>query len=210
MLSEAAKKDPAMSGQTDYERREGDFYATPPENVDCLLHYVDMTDEKVWEPAAGEGHISKRLSEFCKVTSTDLYDRGYCQGGVDFLKQDKISDITEIDTNPPFGDMAEKFIRHALELTKPVEGMVAMFLRNEYDMADKRIDLFENHPAYSRKICVTKRPRWIEGSKGSPRHNYAWYVWDWTHIDDYPTINYIHPRNARPEKQEERIYEWNL
>ena len=84
--------------------------------------------------------------------------------------------------DPPFDDLAEKFIRHALDLTQETGGLVAMFLRNEYDMASTRDDLFEGHPAYVMKICVTKRPRWIEGSKGSPRHNYAWYVWSWENI----------------------------
>ena len=219
MLSEAARKDPAMSGQLNYERVEGDFYATPPENVDCLAHYIDLRKRVIWEPACGEGHISKRLHRHCDgVFSTDLFDRGYGKTGVDFLKTDRMASnesvrANDIITNPPFDDMAEKFIRHALDLTELSHsnsngGMVAMFLRNEYDMASSRDDLFENHPAYMLKICVTKRPRWIEGSKGSPRHNYAWYVWDWDYaLDprDGASVRYLHPKNARPIGYEGRI-----
>lgn len=207
MLSEAATKDPAMSGQLHYERREGDFYATPPENVDCLAHFIDLRGRVVWEPACGEGHISKRIARFCAgVFSTDLYDRGYGKAPVDFLAQQKLPGNDQhrancIITNPPFGDVAEQFVAAALELTKPVDGLVAMFLRNEWDMACGRDHLFEDHPAYMLKIAVTKRPRWIEGSKGSPRHNYAWYVWDWNYAQDPrdgASIRYIHPKNARP------------
>ena len=210
MLSEAARKDPAMSGQLDYERVEGDFYPTPPENVDCLAHFIDLRGRIIWEPACGEGHISKRLLRYCDgVFSTDLYNRGYGKPGVDFLStthmaSNEAAKAKDIITNPPFDDMAEKFIRHALELTRPHEGMVAMFLRNEYDMASTRADLFEDHPAYMLKIAVTKRPRWIEGSKGSPRHNYAWYVWDWNYAQDPrdgASVRYIHPKNAKPITQ---------
>lgn len=209
MLSEAARKDPAMSGQLVYERREGDLYPTPPENLDCLMSYLNFEELAVWEPACGEGHLSKRMLDFgMPVVSSDIYHRGYGSGGFDFLGlrclPRAVTDVSEdmnrrsaIITNPPyFDDMPEQFIRHALKLTHVRGGLVAMFLRNEYDMASTgRVDLFEGHPAYAMKICVTKRPRWIEGTKGSPRHNYAWYVWDWKH-GGRATVHYIHPRDA--------------
>jgi hypothetical protein len=208
MLSQAASKDPAMSGQLDYELRDHQFYATPPENVDCLATFIDLRRHVVWEPACGEGHISQRIARYCNgVFSTDLIDRGYGKAPFDFLEATKLpgNDLhaaTAIITNPPYGDEAIKFIRTALELTKPVDGLVAMFMRNEYDMrSTDGAELFEGHPAYMLKICVTKRPRWIEGSKGSPRHNYAWYVWDWNYARDPrdgASIRYIHPKNAVP------------
>ena len=201
MLSDAARQDGAMLGQVVYERREGDFNPTPPENVDCLAHFVDLSGRIVWEPACGEGHMSKRLTALAAgVYSTDLYERGYGRGGIDFLRAGRLpgTGCDAIITNPPYGEMAESFVRKALDLTKPVGGMVAMFLRNEWDCsADDRPDLFEGHPAYATKVVVTKRPRWIEGSKGSPRHNYSWFVWDWRHGGP-PSIRYIHPKNARP------------
>lgn len=206
MLSAASQKDPAMSGQLDYERVEGDFYPTPPENVDCLATFVDFRGRVVWEPACGEGHISKRIARYCDgVFSTDLFDRGYGKAPLDFLEATKLpandaKTATDIVTNPPFDDLAEQFIRQALELTKPVDGRVCMFLRNEYDMAVGRHDLFDAHPHFVLKVCVTKRPRWIPGSKGSPRHNYAWYVWDWAQAKPATgaAIRYIHPKMALP------------
>jgi len=211
MLSTAATNDAAMCGQLDYERVEGDFYPTPPEYVDCLAHFIDMSRLSVWEPACGEGHISKRLIQLgAYVISTDLFDRGYGKAPLDFLKCPRIPPALLADrrpaiiTNPPYGDVAEQFVAAALELTAPVDGMVAMFMRNEWDMASGRDHLFEGHPAFMLKIAVTKRPRWIEGSKGSPRHSYAWYVWDWDFARHDPrardgaSIRYIHPKNARP------------
>jgi hypothetical protein len=49
------------------------------------------------------------------------------------------------------------------------------------------------------KLIVTKRPRWIKGSKGSPRHTYAWYVWDFRRpTEQSPKILYLHPDEAMP------------
>lgn len=198
-----------MLGEPQFERVEGDFYPTPPENLDCLAHFLDVRDLRVWEPACGQGHLSKRFIELgaASVISTDLFERGYGVGNVDFLKCRSVPAAllnTEggtdpaIITNPPYGDLAEQFIRHALQLMKLRRGVVAMFLRNEYDCAKERMDLFNQHP-FARKIIVTKRPRWIEGSKGSPRHTYAWFVWDWRKLEARdPVICYIHPSKTRP------------
>jgi hypothetical protein len=87
--------------------------------------------------------------------------------------------VRSIIGNPPYSDdLAEKFIRHALRLTEPVKGMVAMLARHEYDCAAGRVDLFDRL-GFRMKMTLTKRPKWIEDSTGSPRHNYAWFVWDW-------------------------------
>jgi hypothetical protein len=89
MLSDAAQNDPAMSGQLDYERHDHDFYATPQENVDCLHLVEDLNGTVWWEPACGQGHISKRVEELTgrRSISTDLIDRGLRPSttGVDFL-----------------------------------------------------------------------------------------------------------------------------
>ena len=87
-----------------------------------------------------------------------------------------------IVTNPPYNegriDLAGNAARHALALMEPQIGTVVFFCRNEWDCSKKRADLFD-HPAFAAKIILRHRPRWIEGSKGAPRHNYAWYVWSW-------------------------------
>jgi hypothetical protein len=100
-----------------------------------------------------------------------------------------------IITNPPYDDKAngataETSVRHALRLMEAEKGMVIMLLRNEWDAASKRRDLFE-HPAFMAKITLRFRPRWIEDSTGSPRHTYAWFIWDW--------VKAIQSPHARPE-----------
>ena len=56
-----------------------------------------------------------------------------------------------------------------------------MLLRNEYDSASTRNYLFQSYP-FAMKVILTSRPKWIDNSVGSPRHNYAWYIWDWNYI----------------------------
>jgi hypothetical protein len=195
----AARRDSSMLGDSGYERIEADFYPTPPENVDCLLSAI-VLHRDVWEPACGNGSISQRLVQFGhSVVSTDLHDHGFGLPGLDFLKADCIpqTGVRAIVTNPPYGDLVEPFIEKALELMEPVKGQVAMFLRNEWDCGVRRMSLF-GLPPFHKKIVVTKRPRWIAGSTGSPRHNYAWFVWDWRHVRGAASIVYSHPDKAQP------------
>lgn len=68
------------------EREENDYYATPPEAVEALLAQEKFW-KNIWEVACGEGHIAKVLEkEGYTVYGTDLIDRGYGRGGVDFLR----------------------------------------------------------------------------------------------------------------------------
>jgi len=83
---------------------------------------------KIWEPACGAGNISEILkSRGYEVRSTDLYDHGYGETGIDFMEAYQgINTLTEetdyanIVTNPPFSfndkKKVEDFVEHALEV----------------------------------------------------------------------------------------------
>jgi hypothetical protein len=151
--------------------------------VHRLLEHIALPDH-IWEPACGEGNIVNALREYDKkVIYTDIHN------GIDFLEKLSMPPNGQcILTNPPY-TLAYEFIEQGLKLTHEVGGILVLLLRNEYDCAKTRKHLFE-YP-FSKKIILTKRPRWIEGTTGSPRHNYAWYVWDWTHgTTQPPTIYY--------------------
>lgn len=63
------------------EREVDDYYATDPRAVTELLG-LESFSRNIWEPACGEGHISKTLEAAgYKVLSTDLIDRGFGVGG---------------------------------------------------------------------------------------------------------------------------------
>jgi len=186
-----------MLGPSGYARNEADYYPTIDAGwiVPVLLRFADPADG-IWESACGEGHISKVLeASGHRVHSSDLRDRGFGSGGVDFLASTGLpAGCRSIITNPPYvGNMIERFVRHSLELTRPVDGMCAFLVRNEYDSAKTRQWMFRT-PAFSRKIILTKRPKWIEGSSASPRHTYAWLVWDWRNTQE-PRISWGGPQD---------------
>jgi hypothetical protein len=168
-----------------YVRQANDSYQTPSWVTDALVPHVRSLALHIWEPAAGSGKMVDALSNAgFRVVATDITT------GVDFLKCDALpSDaIQAVVTNPPFSD-AQEFIEHALDLTRPVGGVVAMLARVDYDSAKTRRHLFGECPAFATRLVLTKRIKWFADSKGSPSFNHCWFLWDWQHTGK-PTIDY--------------------
>ena len=71
-------------------RQKDDWYPTPPAATKALLD-VEGFGHEVWEPACGDGAISKLLDEWgFRSISTDLNDYSYGKSGVDFLLESQI------------------------------------------------------------------------------------------------------------------------
>ena len=126
----------------DAENREkDDFYPTPPEGTRALLS-VERFDGAIWEPACGDGAISRVLIDAGHdVVSTDLIDRGYGDARTDFLMEWRPR-APNIITNPPFKH-AEDFVRKALDLTTD---KVAMLCRLAWLEGKERRAMFEATP----------------------------------------------------------------
>ena len=171
------KDDEAMLGDSGYERIENDFYETPEWVTEIILKHVKF-DGSIWEPAAGKGAMVEVMRNHgYLVCGTDLVNRGHGFIIMDFLKSQIWGRLKNIVTNPPYGDDAEAFAKHALDML-PDDGKLVLVCRYEWLCAKKRRYLFDRESAFCKLIVLNKRPRWIKGSKGSPRHNYAIYVWD--------------------------------
>jgi hypothetical protein len=119
--------------------------------------------------------MARVLAAFAtEVVSSDI------DTGLDFLNcQTAGVTVDSIVTNPPYA-LADLFIVHALRLMERANGQVAMLLRTDFDHAKCRQHLFQ-HPAFSKKLVLTKRIKWFEDSKGQPSFNHAWHLWDWKH-----------------------------
>lgn len=90
------------SNHTERERERNDFYATEPKAIDYLLEGGAEINKNVWECCCGQGHLAERLKEHgYNVKATDLIDRGYGTGGVDFLQQAEVL----------FVDLQEKYTK---------------------------------------------------------------------------------------------------
>ena len=123
------------SNHTEQQREVNDYYATNPKAISRLLRQKKLP-HVIYECACGEGHLSEELKKHGhEVISTDLIDRGYGTGGIDFLKVSKLKkDCACILTNPPYKFTLE-FIEHSLELLP--ECGEAIFLLNVNNLAGK-------------------------------------------------------------------------
>lgn len=155
------------SNHSDHEREDNDFYATDPKALELLLDLEEF-DPFVWEPACGKGHLSEVLKKRGYIVrSTDLIDRGYGTGNVDFLKTDSPFN-GDIITNPPY-KYAQEFVEHALSLIQ--EGnRVAMFLKLTFLETEGRAKLFGTAPPKSYMCPVTGcNVQWEESSRNTRR-----------------------------------------
>jgi hypothetical protein len=176
-------RDPAMLGTSGYARLTGDDYFTPAWVTAALLSNMRFCGA-IWGPAAGRGDMVAvlRAAGYLVIASDISGPELGCSDAaeIDFLAAQSMPvGALSIVTNPLY-EFAEEFIRQALRLTEPAAGAVAMLGRHEYDCAAGRRDLFAG-PPFARKIVLTKRPELSESNIASPRHNFAWFIWDWRH-----------------------------
>jgi hypothetical protein len=167
------------------------FHATPPEAIDRLVMKEDFAGP-VGEFACGEGHISRQLEWWgFDVISTDLVDRGYGQGGVDFLADPSPHaglPFRSLLTNPPF-PLFIPWIERSLALMDEKDwpsavnsqAGVALLAPVTYLAAQDRGELFSRRPpaaiwVFSKRILCVQG-----GSKGkvtgSGAVDYMWLVW---------------------------------
>jgi len=170
----------AASTKAPKDRQADDFYSTPRSTIEQLLA-VEPFDGSIWEPACGDGAISRVLQEHgAHVVSSDLVDRGYGITGVDFLMERKpLAD--NVLTNPPFR-LGTEFATHALGL---VAGKVAMLLKVGFLEGPTRECL---HQSLARVWVIRRRVTFLKDGKDFSRsngkggiHSYAWFVWDRAH-----------------------------
>lgn len=157
-----------------------DFYATPRVAIETLLS-VEQFKGPIWEPACGNGAISTVLAEHgYPVVSTDLYDRGFGDTGVDFL-QETVARAPNIVTNPPYS-LGTQFAAKALSLASD---KVAFLMRLAWLEGAKRRILFENSGLSRIHVFSRRLPRMhrhdYAGPKATSTMAFSWFVWDVTH-----------------------------
>ena len=106
-----------------------------------------------------------------------------------------------IVSNPPYGTggrRALEFIERSLELTRPVQGIVAMLLKVDFDSGKSRRHVFADCPAFAGKVVLIERIVWFEPAIAEPSDNHAWHVWPWSHCGP-PTISYAPLKSERPK-----------
>lgn len=157
-------------------REPRNFYATE-EAATLALAKVERLPPVLWEPCCGQGHIAAPLGRLGhRVIATDLVDRGFGRGGIDFLRTTRAA-APALITNPPYGQgQVEAFIVHALAGLRLT--WFALFLPWRFYPAyrDGLLDRFK--PA--RLWCFTWRVKTAIGGDFTRRHgliDFAWYLW---------------------------------
>jgi hypothetical protein len=152
-----------------------DFFPTPAWATHALIDN-ERFDGDIWESACGDGSMSEVLEHTGQqVISSDLFDRGYGDAGVDFLHTNRTA--PNIVTNPPY-NAAEGFVRAGLHAA---DRKFALLLRLAFlEGANRQRTIFSESPP-SRVWVFSERITFYPAGavqKGSGTTAYAWFVWD--------------------------------
>lgn len=152
-----------------------DFFPTPKWATYALIDNEKFAGE-IWESACGDGAMSHVLETTgCGVHSSDLYNRGFGEIGIDFLTSKRQAD--NIVTNPPYNS-AEGFVATGL---KSARKKFALLLRLAFlEGANRANTIFSRNPP-SRVWVFSERITFYPAGavqKGTGTTAYAWFVWD--------------------------------
>ena len=164
------------------DRAENDFYATPPEEVKNILQYEKLHGV-ILDNCCGKGHLIEPVVEEYpdhKIIATDLINRGYGEGGLNFLSPDYpyINDIDTIIMNPPYGLITE-FVVKSLKIAKK---KVVLFAQLQFLESQGRYkEIFsKNKPdriyIYVDRIACAKDGNFDNAHSSSM--TYSWIIWD--------------------------------
>lgn len=152
-----------------------DYFPTPAWATHALIDN-EKFDGDIWECACGDGAMSRVLEKTgCRVTSSDLFNRGFGETGLDFLGSDRKA--TNIVTNPPY-NCAEGFVASGVKNAKK---KFALLLRLAFlEGANRANTIFSKCPP-SRVWVFSERITFYPAGavqQGSGTTAYAWFVWD--------------------------------
>lgn len=154
-----------------------DFFPTPAWATHALIENEHFVGD-IWECACGDGAMSEVLAETGnRVISTDLVDRGYGEGGIDFLQSKRR--VANIVTNPPY-NAAEGFVSKGLQAA---DQKFALLLRLAFlEGANRQRTIFKSTPPARIWVFSERITFYPAGAvqKGSGTTAYAWFVWDKT------------------------------
>jgi hypothetical protein len=163
------------------KREEHDYYATPPEEVENILKYEKLYGT-ILDNSCGEGHLIepvKRQYHGNNIIATDLVDRGYGEGGLNFLHPNyPYTDIDTIIMNPPY-KLIREFVVKALKIAKK---KVVLFAQLQFLESQNRYNnIFKNNKPERIYIYVDRIACAINGNFEEAHDSsmtYSWIIWD--------------------------------
>ncbi len=183
---EAISRAHSLVGYNPEGRPENDFYPTPREGTLGLLS-KEIFHGWIWEPACGDGAMSKVLEEAgYDVVSSDIEPRGYGTQR-EFLTTTFLM-APNVITNPPF-ILAQEFATHALDLGAE---KVALLCKLAFLETIDRTYWLETTPlesvwVFRKRLQLTRNGVKM---KNGGMIAFAWFVWDKDYIGR-PHIGWI-------------------
>lgn len=196
----------AVRQQRHVDRSGLDLFPTPPWALRGFLHYFlpDIAGKKVWEPAAGKGHLTHVLKGAgCNVFASDIVDHGQLGEPLDaigdFLCQvNPIAPIFEdgsdqaewIISNPPFNaatEFVEAGLRHGAN--------IALLCRIAFLEGKGRFnELFLQNPPAFVAVHAERVPMCADvwDPSLSTASCYAWFVWK-AHGSNITELRHVPP-----------------
>lgn len=156
-----------------YDRIDGEkYYTIESDRLVPILHRHASIAGSLHEPASGAGHLTRELAKLPGVTEiieTDI------DTGTPIEALDGSLNPDWVVTNRPF-DLQDALMAHLLRVYPQAKH--AYLVRSNYLAPALRRDVIHNNTRFAGEIKINKRPRWIEGSKGSPAVDYSWILFD--------------------------------
>lgn len=186
-----------------WDRDPDDWYVEPFECSRALFD-LEQFNGKIWDPSCGLGRILTSAEEAgYPIVGSDIISRGhYCNFERDFLSISKGEvEFENIVSNPPF-NLAEKFVRHGLELL-PHGGKMAMILPMVWlsGFSTKRDWL--PHSPLRKYFAISPRPSMPPGAvieagvkAGNGTKDFAWFIWEKGYCKQ-PLVGFM---NTKPYK----------
>jgi hypothetical protein len=175
-------------GNSATERADNDFYTTDPQSVKIFLDkYIkdgENLEGSIYECSCGTGNISEVIKEYYpnnELFSSDLIDRGYGYGNIDFLNYEYKRKFDTIITNPPFS-LINDFIKRGLELTNRY---LIYFAKIQILEGEDRVGFLKNTPLKYIYVNKKRQATWKNnepldpnGKKWATTMMMCWFVWD--------------------------------
>lgn len=166
------------------ERKPSDFYATPIEVIENLLHNYNLPNGNILEPSAGNGNIVSAIKNMDKsrlVTALELREEEYNNLTQiadevitqNYLEWDTNRKFDVIIGNPPYS-LALEFVNKSLELLSD-QGVLIFLLRTAFLESKSRYEFWQNNQL-SGLYTLSKRPSFT--GKGTDATSYSWFIWD--------------------------------
>lgn len=180
-----------------------DYFPTPLWATRALCEFIlsvsALPRDQITEPACGEGHMARALSEyFDDVIASDIQPMGFGTQR-DYLWPDNDSPTDWTITNPPF-KLAEQFIEKATRLS--LRGACMLVRTSFLEGVGRHERLFSKNPP-SNILQFSERVPMVKGrvdAKVSTATSYAWLIWR-PHCKDVAKFGWIPPCRKRLEKE---------